>query len=75
MYKYILLLLILFLTACASPKPLVLTEYVTVEVPVMYKLERPERPQQMDLSIPEYIQKLLYYIKELEFIIDEVNND
>ena len=72
-----LIILILILSGCATPRENVIikTEYKTVEVPVMYNLERPDRPKkQTDMSLPEYLLEVLTYTETLEYIIDGVNN-
>ena len=67
------LLLIILLTGCTttSENVIVRTEYVRVEVPVVYKLNRPARPMKADKSAPEYLSDILTYTETLETIIDE----
>ena len=69
------LALILILSGCATPKENVIikTEYKTIEVPVMYKLDRPELPEWTDdMSAPEYLAVVISYLRKLEHIIDGV---
>ena len=67
------LLLIILLTGCATADQnvIVKTEYVRVDVPVIYKLTRPARPIMAGKSTPEYLSDVLTYTKTLETIIDE----
>ena len=67
--------LILVVSGCATPRENVIikTEYKTIEVPVMYHLERPDRPKRTSgMSIPEYLISVLKYTEKLEYIIDGV---
>lgn len=67
-------ILSLSLLGCANNTPQIIykTEYQRVEVPVLYKLERPERPIYTSSdSSPSYLLKLLKYTSTLEVIIDE----
>lgn len=59
------------ITGCSFSKPITQYEYVTVEVPVKYVLERPPRPKFVKQSIPGYISELIMYVEKLELIIDE----
>ena len=68
------LLLMLVLSGCATKEPLVRTEYIYVEVPVVYQLERPSRPKFTNQSVPSYVKQLTTYTERLEVIIDEHNN-
>ena len=71
-----IVLLVLLMVGCATkPRTITKTEIVEVKVPVVYKLERPERPRflQND-TVPSYLNKLVRYTEKLEVIIDEHNN-
>lgn len=70
-----LLLAMMLLVGCsAKPKIVTKVEYVEVKVPVVYKLERPERPRYLKTdTIPVYLNKLVRYTDKLEVIIDEHN--
>ena len=70
------ILLALALVGCATTKPRTITktEIVEVKVPVVYKLERPERPRYLpEDTVPTYLNKLVRYTEKLEVIIDEHN--
>lgn len=61
---------------CGCSKPTVQhhIEYVEVKVPVVYRLDKPVRPQYSSKdNAPSYLVKLLQYTKTLEIIIDEHN--
>ena len=65
----------LMLLGC-SAKPRVITEteteIVKVNIPVVYNLERPERPKfTTEDTSPSYLLKILEYVESLEIIIDE----
>ncbi len=69
-----LLACLFLLCGCAKPQPAVKTEVVKVSAPVVYKLERPERPRLLpEDTLPEYVVKLTSYTEKLEVIIDEHN--
>jgi hypothetical protein len=62
---------ITLLSACTTAqRPMIHTEYVTIEIPVVYKIERPDRPKLLDKAIPIYLSELLTYTGILELIID-----
>ena len=63
----------LVLLGCsAKPRMITETEIVKVNVPVVYNLERPERPKfTTEDTSPSYLLKLLEYVETLEVIIDE----
>ena len=63
----------LVLLGCsAKPRVITETEIVKVNVPVVYNLERPERPKfTTEDTSPSYLLKLLEYVETLEVIIDE----
>ena len=63
----------LMLLGCsAKPRTITETEIVKVNVPVVYNLERPERPKfTTEDTSPSYLLKLLEYVETLEIIIDE----
>lgn len=63
----------LMLLGCsAKPRMITETEIVKVNVPVVYSLERPERPKfTTEDTSPSYLLKLLEYVETLEVIIDE----
>ena len=63
----------LMLLGCsARPRTITETEIVKVNVPVVYNLERPERPKfTTEDTSPSYLLKLLEYVETLEVIIDE----
>ena len=64
-------ILSLMLLGC-SAKPRVITEIVKINMPVVYNLERPERPKfTTEDTSPSYLLKLLEYVETLEVIIDE----
>lgn len=70
-------LLALALVGCATttPRTITKTEIVEVKVPVVYKLERPERPRfTNEDTVPTYLNKLVRYTEKLEVIIDEHNS-
>ena len=70
-------LLALLLVGCATtqPRTITKTEIVEVKVPVVYKLERPERPRFLEGdTVPTYLNKLVRYTEKLEVIIDEHNS-
>ena len=63
----------LMLLGC-SAKPIVITEteIVKVNIPVVYNLERPERPKfTTEDTSPSYLLKILEYVESLEIIINE----
>lgn len=70
-------LIALLLSACASkPKIVTKVEYVEVKVPVIYKIDRPDRPRYLKTdTIPVYLNKLVRYTHKLEVIIDEHNTN
>lgn len=71
------LLLGLALMGCTASKPRVITqtEIVEVKVPVVYRLERPDRPRfTSEDTVPTYLNKLVRYTEKLEVIIDEHNS-
>ena len=71
----ILSLLIVLMVGC-SAKPTILykTEYKEVKVPVIVKIDRPERPKYLSTDTnPSYLLKVLTYTKKLEILIDEHN--
>ena len=74
--KISILLLGLTLVGCASkPRIVTKTEIVEVKVPVVYRLERPERPRFTNTdTVPTYLNKLVKYTEKLEVIIDEHNS-
>lgn len=63
----------LMLLGCsAKPKAITETEIVKVNIPVVYNLERPERPKfTTEDTSPSYLLKVLEYVESLEIIIDE----
>lgn len=68
-------LLFMLIVGC-STKPIILykTEYKEVKVPVMVKINRPERPKYLSTDTnPSYLLKVLTYTKKLEVLIDEHN--
>lgn len=70
----IILVFLLALSGCATREPITVTEFVTVEVPVICKIDRPNRPKYIDSqSVPTYLSKLITYTEVLEMIIDEHN--
>lgn len=72
----ILLVFAVFLCLGCSKQPKVIyeTKYVKVNVPVVYKLDRPNRPSfDKTDSSPTYLLKLIEYTKRLEAIIDGHN--
>lgn len=70
----ILGLLIVLMIGCSKPTTLYKTEYKEVKVPVMVKIDRPERPKYLYTDTnPSYLLKVLTYTKKLEIIIDEHN--
>ena len=70
-----LILLGCTLVGCAKPQVITKTEIVEVKVPVVYKLERPERPRFLAKdTVPTYLNKLVKYTEKLEVIIDEHNS-
>lgn len=72
---YFVIFLALFsVTGCASTcDPVIKTEYQEVQVPTVYKLKRPERPNLENCeSVPSCIQDLVSYTTNLEYIVDGV---
>lgn len=70
-----IILLGLTLVGCAKPQVITKTEIVEVKVPVVYALERPERPRYLAKdTVPTYLNKLVKYTEKLEVIIDEHNS-
>ncbi len=63
----------LMLLGCsAKPRVITETEIVKVNIPVVYNLERPERPKfTTEDTSPSYLLKVLEYVESLEIIIDE----
>lgn len=63
----------LMLLGCsAKPRTITETEIVKINIPVVYNLERPERPKfTTEDTSPSYLLKLLEYVETLEVIIDE----
>lgn len=72
--KLINIFLCLLLIGCSKPEIIYKTEYKEIEVPVVYKIERPNRPvfKSTDTT-PIYLLKVLEYVQILELIIDEHN--
>lgn len=71
----IISLLFMLIIGC-STKPTILykTEYKEVKVPVIVKIDRPERPKYLSTDTnPSYLLKVLTYTKKLEVLIDEHN--
>lgn len=69
-------ILLIAMLLCGCSKPIVQhhIEYVEVKVPVVYRLDKPARPQFSSKdTAPSYLVKLLQYTKTLEIIIDEHN--
>lgn len=70
----ICMLCCMLLMGCAKPQTIYITEYQEVEVPVVYKLQRPKRPVYLSTdTTPVYLLKLIEYTRSLEVIIDEHN--
>ena len=70
----ICILCCMLLMGCAKPQTIYMTEYQEVEVPVVYKLQRPKRPVYLSTdTTPVYLLKLIEYTRSLEVIIDEHN--
>ena len=68
-------LAVLLFTGCAKVpqpcEPVIITEYIEVKVPVVYKLSRPARPTIVNTQpIPLYLKELTIYVEQLESIID-----
>ena len=63
----------LMLLGCSvKPRVITETEIVKVNIPVVYNLERPERPKfTTEDTSPSYLLKILEYVESLEIIIDE----
>ena len=63
----------LMLLGCSTkPRVITETEIVKVNIPVVYNLERPERPKfTTEDTSPSYLLKILEYVESLEIIIDE----
>ena len=63
----------LMLLGCSvKPRVITETEIVKVNIPVVYNLERPERPKfTTEDTSPSYLLKVLEYVESLEIIIDE----
>lgn len=67
-------ILLVLLVGCSKPQIMYRTEYVTVEVPVVYKIDKPARPKYTSKdTAPTYLLKLMEYTKTLEVIIEEHN--
>lgn len=67
-------ILLVLLVGCSKPQIMYRTEYVTVEVPVVYKIDKPTRPKYTSKdTAPTYLLKLMEYTKTLEVIIEEHN--
>lgn len=79
MKKVLFILIPFILIGCTTTKePTILykTEFKEVKVPVMYKLNRPNRPKYTkDDNEVSYLLKLIKYVKELEVIIDKTSNN
>lgn len=72
------IVLLLLLGGCATKQdqPITVVEYVTVEVPVVYKIKRPSRPTKYkQQSVTSYLNDLVSYTKMLEVIIDQHNKE
>lgn len=62
------------LLGCSRPQIQHHIEYVEVKVPVVYKLDKPVRPEYTSKdTAPTYLLKIIEYTKTLEVIIDEHN--
>ena len=72
--KLISISLCFMLIGCTKPEIIYKTEYKEIKVPVVYKIERPNRPifKSTDTT-PIYLLKVLEYTQTLELIIDEHN--
>ena len=69
------ILILLLIVAGCSNKVHTKIETVEVKVPVVYKIDRPNRPRYMpDDTIPSYVNKLITYTEILEVLIDEHNS-
>jgi len=73
-FKFVPSIPLLLVLGCTNPEVVYRTEYIKVEIPVVFKLERPDRPKfDINKSIPEYISDLITYTEILEVIIDNHN--
>ena len=72
--KLISVFLCLLFIGCSKPRVIYKTEYKEIKVPVVYKIEKPNRPvfKSTDTT-PIYLLKVLEYTQILELIIDEHN--
>ena len=72
-------LAVLLFTGCAKVpqpcEPVIITEYIEVKVPVVYKLSRPARPTLNDQPVPIYLKELTIYTEQLESIIDNTKKE
>lgn len=71
----ILSLLIVLMVGCSAKSTILYkTEYKEVKIPVIVKIDRPERPKYLSTDTnPSYLLKVLTYTKKLEILIDEHN--
>lgn len=70
-FAVLLFSLLLGCTSKVQPEIVYRTEYQKVNVPVIQKLNRPNRPIYTDKdTLPGYLSKVLHYTKSLEVIID-----
>ena len=68
------LLTTLIVSCSAKPTILYKTEYKEVKVPVIVKIDRPERPKYLSTDTnPSYLLKVVTYTKKLEVLIDKNN--
>lgn len=68
------LLIVLMVSCSAKPTILYKTEYKEVKVPIIVKIDKPERPKYLSTDTnPSYLLKVLTYTKKLEILIDEHN--
>lgn len=72
---WIVVFLLLTVGCARTPQVITEIEYVQVNIPVRYKLDRPSRPKfRKNDTVPTYLARLIEYTSKLEVIIDENNS-
>jgi len=76
LFVIIFIVLMIFFSGCVSTQPQIIrTEYVRVEVPVVYPIEKPDEPEcNNEMPEPECLNIILTYARRLKLIINEYGN-
>ena len=72
--RYLTVLWLMFLVGCCKPNIEYVTKYQEVKVPVVYRIDKPNRPVYLPTdTAPVYLLKVLEYTELLEILINEHN--